>query len=132
MAEILPLARLSAAAARTLMRSRAGGDILDEVIDQAITLCSGNPLLVKQVARELRRSGRLPDGHVWVTRSVGVGPAGRRYLQAASVLGTRFRVAVAAQVAGLGAPEAAAEIDGLFQGGLLFEAEDGWADSPTR
>ncbi|HEX5349012.1 MAG TPA: AAA family ATPase [Pseudonocardiaceae bacterium] len=127
MAQILSLAPLSAAAARTLLRSRVGGDVPGEVIDQAIVLCSGNPLLVEQVALELRRSGRLPAGHLWVTRFAGVGTAGRRYLQAASVLGTRFRVAVAAEVAGLATPEAAAEVDGLFQGGLLFEAEDGWA-----
>ncbi|MGH3846399.1 MAG: AAA family ATPase, partial [Pseudonocardiaceae bacterium] len=127
MAEIRPLAPLSAVAARTLLHSRAGGDVPDEVMDQAITLCSGNPLLVEQVALELRRSGRLPDGHIWVTRFAGVGVAGRLYLQAASVFGTRFRVALAAEVAGLATPEAAAEIDGLFQGGLLFEADDGWA-----
>jgi DNA-binding CsgD family transcriptional regulator/Tfp pilus assembly protein PilF len=127
LAEIQPLAPLSAAAARKLLRSRVSGQIPDETIEQAITLCAGNPLLVEQVALELRRSGRLPDGQISFARFAGVGAAGRRYLQAASVLGTRFRVAVATEVAGLVTPEAAAEIDGLFQGGILYEADDGWA-----
>ncbi|MGB9281244.1 MAG: hypothetical protein WCB57_14340, partial [Pseudonocardiaceae bacterium] len=41
--------------------------------------------------------------------------------------GTRFRPAVATEVAGLSTVEAATEIDGLFRGGLLYEADDGWA-----
>jgi ATP/maltotriose-dependent transcriptional regulator MalT len=127
LAEIQPLAPLSADAARTLLRSRVSEQISAEMIDQTITLCAGNPLLVEQVALELSRSGRLPDGRISFTRFAGVGPAGRRYLQAASVLGTRFRVAVATEVAGLATPEAAAEIDGLFQGGLLCEADNGWS-----
>ncbi len=127
LAEIQPLAPLSDDAARDLLRSRVRGQVPDEVVDRAITLCAGNPLLVQQVALELSRSGRLPDGQISFSRFVGVGAAGRRYLQAASVLGTRFRAAVATEVAGLATPEAAAEIDGLFRGSLLYEADDGWA-----
>ncbi|MCA1702270.1 MAG: LuxR C-terminal-related transcriptional regulator [Actinobacteria bacterium] len=127
LAEIESLAPLSAAAARKLLCFRVSGQVPDEVVDQAIDLCGGNPLLLEQVALELRRSGRLSEGQVWFSRFVGVGAAGRRYLQAASVLGTRFRVTVATEVAGLSATEAATEIDGLFRGGLLYEADDGWA-----
>ncbi|MGB8995506.1 MAG: AAA family ATPase [Pseudonocardiaceae bacterium] len=127
MAEIELLAPLSAEASRELLCLRVAGDVSTTVVDQAIDLCGGNPLLVEQVALELRRSGRLSEGHVWFSRFVGVGTAGRRYLQAASVLGTRFRPAVATEVAGLSTAEAATEIDGLFRGGLLYEADDGWA-----
>ncbi|MGH3781767.1 MAG: ATP-binding protein [Pseudonocardiaceae bacterium] len=127
LAVIEPLAPLTTAAARKLLRSRVGGEISAEMVDKAIDLCGGNPLLVEQVAVELRRSGRLSEGNVWFSRFVGVGAAGRRYLQAASVLGTRFRAAVATEVAGLSATEAATEIDGLFRSGLLREADDGWA-----
>lgn len=127
LAEIEPLAPLSTAAARELLCFRVSGEVPAKVVDQAIDLCGGNPLLVEQVALELRRSGRLSEGQVLSSRFVGVGAAGRRYLQAASVLGTRFRVAVAAEVAGPSATEAATEIDGLFRGGLLYEADDGWA-----
>ncbi len=131
LAEIQSLAPLSAVAARELLCRRVGGPVPAEVVDQAIDLCGGNPLLVEQVALELRRSGRLSQGQIWFSRFVGVGAAGRRYLQAASVLGTRFRTAVATEVAGLSAAEAAAgavtEIDGLFRGGLLCEADHGWA-----
>ncbi|MGH3701965.1 MAG: ATP-binding protein [Pseudonocardiaceae bacterium] len=127
LARIESLAPLSTTTARKLLRSRVYGQVPAEVVDQALELCGGNPLLVEQVALELRRSGKLSEGQVWFSRFVGAGTAGRRYLQAASVLGTRFRVAVATEVAGLSATEAATEIDGLFRGGLLYEADDGWA-----
>lgn len=127
LAEMKSLTPLSTAAARELLCARLSGDIPADVVDQAIDLCGGNPLLVEQVALELRRSGKLAEGHVWFSRFVGVGTAGRRYLQAASVLGTRFRAAVATEVAGLSATGAATEIDGLFRGGLLYETDDGWA-----
>jgi pentatricopeptide repeat protein len=127
LAEIESLAPLSTAATRKLLCSRVSGQIPTEVVDQAIDLCGGNPLLMEQVAGELRRSGKLSEGQVWFSRFVGVGAAGWRYLRAASVLGTRFRVAVATEVAELSATEAATEMDGLFRGGLLHEADDGWA-----
>jgi len=127
LAEIEPLAVLSTAAARELLCSGVRGQVPAEVFDQAVDLCGGNPLLLEQVALELRRSGKLPEGHVWFSRFVGVGAAGQRYLQAASVLGTRFRAVIATELAGLSATGAATEIDGLFRGGLLYEADDGWA-----
>ncbi|MBW0010789.1 MAG: AAA family ATPase [Pseudonocardiales bacterium] len=127
LAEIEPLAPLSTAVARELLCSRLSERVPATVVDQAIELCGGNPLLVEQVAAELRRSGRLSEGQVRFSRFVGVGAAGQRYLQAASVLGIRFRAAVATEVAGLSATQAATEIDGLFRGGLLYEADDGWA-----
>ena len=127
LAKVTRLAPLSAAAARDLLRSRVSDALPAHQMDRAIEMCGGNPLLVEQIALEWRRSGRFSEAQVWLPRFVGVGAAGRRYLQAASVLGTRFRVAVATEVAGLRAPEAAAEIDGLFRGGLLHEAGAGWA-----
>lgn len=127
LARIEPLAPLSATASRELLCARVSESVSDTVVDQAIDLCGGNPLLVEQVALELRRSGKLADGQVSFSRFVGVGTAGQRYLQAASVLGTRFRADVATKVAGLSATEAATEVDGLFRGGLLYESEDGWA-----
>ncbi|MGH3865022.1 MAG: helix-turn-helix transcriptional regulator [Pseudonocardiaceae bacterium] len=127
LAEIQSLAPLSPAAARELLRSRVREQVPTTLADQAIDLCGGNPLLLEQVAGELRRRGKLSEEQVWFSRFVGVGAAGRRYLQAASVLGTRFRAAVATEVAGLSATQAATEIDGLFRGGLLYEADDGWA-----
>jgi DNA-binding CsgD family transcriptional regulator len=126
-AGIEPLAALSTAAARWLLHSRAGAAATAELVDQALEVCGGNPLLVEQVAEELRRSGRLPGGKVWFSRFVGVGVAGRRYLQVASVLGIRFRVAVATEVAGLATGEDATDVDGLFRGGLLREAGAGRA-----
>ena len=97
LAEIESLAPLSSVAARELLSAQSGGQIGAKVMDQAIDLCGGNPLLLHQVALEVRRTGRLPDGHLRFSRFVGVGVGGQRYLQAASVLGTRFRVAVATE-----------------------------------
>ncbi|MGB6165166.1 MAG: AAA family ATPase [Pseudonocardiaceae bacterium] len=127
LATIHSLAPLSTVATRELLRSQVSKQVPATVVDQAIDLCGGNPLLVEQVAGELRRSGKLSEEQTWFSRFVGVGAAGRRYLQAASVLGIRFRAAIATEVAGLSATEAATEIDGLFRGGLLYEADDGWA-----
>ena len=127
LAVIEPLAPLSTAAARQLLCSEVNREIPAEMVEKAIDLCGGNPLLVEQVAIELGRNGKLSEGQVWFSRFVGAGVAGRRYLQAASVLGTRFRPAVATEVAGLSATEAAIELDGLFRSGLLREDDDGWA-----
>lgn len=127
LAQIEPLAPLSTAAVREMLSARVGQAVPATVVDQAVERCAGNPLLVEQVAIGLRRSGKLIHGPAWLSRFVGVGPAGQRYLQAASVLGTRFRLDVAAKVAGLSASDAATEIDGLFRGGLLYDADGGWA-----
>jgi DNA-binding CsgD family transcriptional regulator len=127
LAEIESLTPLSTAAARELLCSRVKARVPTDVVNQAIDLCGGNPLLLEQVGFELRQSGMLVEGPVWFSRFVGVGEAGRRYLQAASVLGTRFRVAIASEVAGLSIAEAATELDGLFRGEVLCESNTGWA-----
>ena len=127
LAQVMSLAPLSPTTVREILHARVSDSIPTMVVDQAVTMCGGNPLLVEQAAIELSRSGKLTQGHVWLPRFLGVGAAGQRYLQAASVLGTRFRADVATKVAGLSVSEAGAEIEGLFRGGLLFEADDGWA-----
>lgn len=127
LARIAPLAPLSTVAVRQLLLARLAGSVPDTVLDQAIEVCGGNPLLVEQVTIELRRSGRLSPGQIWLSRFTGVGAAGQRYLQAASVLGTRFRSDIATKVAGLPATGLRTEVDGLFRGGLLYEDDDGWA-----
>lgn len=125
LAEVTSLTPLSTIAARELLCCQVAAEVSREVVNQALELRGGNPLLLEQVALEVRRAGRLPQGQVWFSRFVGVGEAERRYLQAASVLGTRFRVAVAMEVAGSSAAEAATELDGLFRGGLGCPAFSG-------
>jgi tetratricopeptide (TPR) repeat protein len=127
LAQIESLAPLSTVTVQAILRDRLSDTVPAVVVDQAIEMCSGNPLLVEQVALELRRGGKLTQGQLWLSRFVGVGASGQRFLQAASVLGTRFRADVATKVAGLSAADAGAEIDGLFRGGLLYESDDGWA-----
>ena len=127
LAKVTRLAPLSTAATRGLLRSRVGDVLPAHQMDQAIEVCGGNPLLVERLALDWHRSGRLSETRVWLPRFAEICAAGRRYLQAASVLGTRFRVAVATDVAGLPATEAATAIDGLYRGGLLYEANTGWA-----
>jgi predicted ATPase len=62
LAQIEPLAPLSTAAVREMLRARLNEAVTAAVVDQAIELCAGNPLLVEQVVIELRRCGKLTQG----------------------------------------------------------------------
>ena len=105
-------------------------------IGAAVASCGGNPLLLMHVAAEVEAGRALPDhgrqsGGSWasrllLSRFIGMGPAGEAYLQAASVLGGRFRPEIAAEVAGLGPADAADALRALVGAGLLVDAGDGW------
>lgn len=138
LADVEWLAPLSRPAARALLETRVGAEVPGDVLEHAVALSAGNPLLLEQIAGDVRRSGGLLEAHgsadgeagqrFLLSRFVGQGEAGQRYVQAASVLGMRFRLAVAAQIAGLSGGEAAAALDALFRTGLLRDAGEGWAE----
>lgn len=65
LAQIEPLAPLSTAAVRDMLSTRLSETVPAMVVDQAVEMCAGNPLLVEQVAIELRRSGTLTPGPAW-------------------------------------------------------------------
>lgn len=73
----------------------AAGELLGDASDgTAVRSCAGNPLLLRHLA-----SGT--NHHLALPRFTGLAPAAFRYAQAAAVLGPRFRLEVAAEVAGL-------------------------------
>jgi DNA-binding CsgD family transcriptional regulator len=127
---------LSTAAARALLAQRTRQRTRPEDIEGAVASCGGNPLLLIRVAAELESGRTLPDrggqatgswaNRLLLSRFTGVGPTGETYLRAASVLGSRFRPEVAAEIAGLGPTEAARALGALVGAGLVVEAGDGW------
>jgi DNA-binding CsgD family transcriptional regulator len=128
---------LTTSAATDLLGERIGDRATLDDIGAAVASCGGNPLLLMHVAAELEAGRALPDrgrqsGGSWasrllLSRFIGMGAAGEAYLQAASVLGGRFRPEVAAEVAGLGPADAADALGALVGAGLLVDASDGWA-----
>jgi DNA-binding CsgD family transcriptional regulator len=137
--EVERLAPLSRDAARTLALSRASGGPLSADRRQMVDLCHGNPLLIEAVAAILRSGGPvLPApgsaaSRAWVRRVLlselaGLDEPAERFLRAAAVLGRRFRVAVAVEVAGLDLRTAAEQLRVLSGCGLIRDAGDGWAE----
>lgn len=132
------LTPLSEAAATALLLERVADMIPTGEIERAVGACAGNPLLLEQVTAGLVAGHELPleDGagpaSSWVRRLLvspfaGVGDDARRYLRAASVLGSRFRPEVAAEVAGLGVSQAVDVQEALSEAGLLADGGEGWA-----
>src|SRR5215467_6257864 len=117
LATVEHLAPLSAEAARAILNDRAGvaGPSAAGEVARAAVLCAGNPLLLDYVAAAMRAGPGLPE------------PA-QRYLRAAAVLGRRFRPEVAAEVAGLGAADAAVAQEALATAGLGRDTGEGWAE----
>lgn len=128
-ARVQQLAPLSEDAAATLLAAWLGGPVAETVSRTAAGLCAGNPLLLEQVAASISRQGQTDaligagtavgaEGIV-LTRFAGLPPAALRVAQAASVLGTRFRPAVATEVAGLGEQQAEVALEALCGSGLV-------------
>ena len=127
------LSPLSAEAARSLVQGRAGGNVPDAVLDQALAACGGNPLLLGYAADGLRRGDDVgspaiqPEVRLLLFRLIGANEDDRRLLRAASVLGVRFRVSVAGKVADLAGRRTIAALDRLTRTGLISGGESGWA-----
>ena len=127
------LAPLTATAARSLVRDRIGGQVPEAILDQALAACGGNPLLLGYAADGLRRgddvgsSATQSEIRLLLFRLIGANEDDRQLLRAASVLGPRFRVSVAGQMAGLAARRAIAALDRLTRAGLIRGGEGGWA-----
>ena len=128
---------LTTDAAIALLDQHVRGRARPEEIEAAVAACGGNPLLLKHVASELEAGRALPEhgkqasgswaSRLLLSRFAGVGPTAEAYLRAASVLGSRFRPEVAADVAELGPTEAARALEALIGARLVVEAEEGWA-----
>jgi len=127
---------LSDAGAAQMLSDRAGGKISPSSARRAARLAGGNPLLLEQVASSVRRGGDLPEsgGDVATTRAallrarfIGASAEERRYAQAAGVLGSRFRPAIASAMAEVTAAEGDRALEALSRGGLFKVDAPGWA-----
>ena len=134
-ATIERLQPLSEAGAAEMLRVRAAGSITASSARRAAGLASGNPLLVEQVAAGIRR-GHLPESGgdaanngsgLLLARFTGVSPEELRYAQAAGVLGSRFRPAIATALAELPRAEGDRAIEALSHSGLFKSDKPGWA-----
>lgn len=131
------LAPLSENAAATLLAARLGDPVAETVACSAAALCGGNPLLLEQVAASIGRRGRqealigvdpvIGAEGIVLTRFAGLPAAALKTARAASVLGTRFRPALATVVAGLDSQQAEAALSALCGSGLVRAETDATA-----
>jgi DNA-binding CsgD family transcriptional regulator len=124
-ASVQRLAPLSEHAATMLLAAQQSGPVAETVLGAAAGLCAGNPLLLEQVAASLSQRGqadaRLGVGAegIVLTRFAGLPAVALDTARAASVLGTRFRPALATAVAGLQERQAEAALLALWRSGLV-------------
>jgi DNA-binding CsgD family transcriptional regulator/Tfp pilus assembly protein PilF len=126
---------LSEAAAGELLAERSGGPVPEDVVSRAWSVCSGNPLLLEQVALALRRGEAIPPAGarrvaplsetLLLARFAGVGRSAARYAQAGSVLGISFRPDLAAGIARLDEEQEREAIEALTGTGLLRSGPGG-------
>jgi DNA-binding CsgD family transcriptional regulator len=131
-ARLEPLGRESA---RALLAERLGRPPPEPVSAAAWSVCGGNPLLLEQVAMAIARGEDVPDHGTegWsklsrdllLARFAGLTTPALRYAQAASVLGTHFRPELAGTLARLEDAESTGALDGIWQSGLVREADNG-------
>jgi len=121
---------LSTSASGALLEARVGGPVPEAVVRRAFALCSGNPLLLGQVAMAIGQGEDLPAAEaagslsgqtMLLARFAGLPTSGMRCAQAASVLGTSFMPDVAAQLAMLDGSEADTALESLSRTGLIHQ-----------
>jgi DNA-binding CsgD family transcriptional regulator/tetratricopeptide (TPR) repeat protein len=130
------LAPLSEPAAASLLAVHSGRPVRPALAHQAWLLSAGNPLLLRQVAECIRCGEDQPADAGTVPIRLGL-PLGRfagvpavslRYVRAASVLGTRFRPELAADMAELDERQFRDALDALYRSGLLRASETDWVE----
>lgn len=127
---------LSAAGTAAMLKTLTAGAISPSSARRAAALSGGNPLLIEQVVRTLRRGRALPEssGSTATNESrllgswfAGGSPQLKRYAQAASVLGVRFRPSIAALLADLPEHEGDQMLEALLEAGVFKSDSTGWA-----
>jgi DNA-binding CsgD family transcriptional regulator len=136
-AALLRLQPLSEQGSAALLTGLLGDDLakrMEHEIHEMHEQCAGNPLLLSEMAGALARgnepappAGRLGE-RIFLPRFAGVGGPAMRWAQAASVLGTRFRLALANQLSGLASGPAAQAVEALLTSGILRELPQGSAE----
>ena len=130
------LTPLSPEASTAMLSDRAGQAVSDAAAAKARELCNGNPLLLEQVALAIAEGAidargteswpALKSDGLLLSRFAGLPPPSLRCARAASVLGVRFRLELAARVAGLNPVEADQAVEGLCRSGLVEQTSAGW------
>jgi DNA-binding CsgD family transcriptional regulator len=135
LADIQRLAPLTDEAAREVLRDRFG-DIGSDAADRAVSACDGNPLLLELALPDPRLAEPGAAGgpvraeemrRLLLARFSAADPTAQRYVRAASVLGTRFRAAIAAAIADLPAEQMTETIEALHRADLFRGDDAGWA-----
>jgi DNA-binding CsgD family transcriptional regulator len=137
-AELATLSPLSEVASGHLLSGLVGRTLSHEVVSQAWEFCSGNPLLLEQVATILSSGDPIGDVDRWgshhaeekllLSRFAGLPPEGISLIRAASVLGFRFRADIASEMAGLGEQEAATALEALHRSRLVRPVGGTWLE----
>ncbi len=128
-ARLQRLEPLSREASTVMLAERTGRAVSDAAAAKAWELSAGNPLLLEQVALAIGRGAidaeasdswpALEADGLLLSRFAGLPAPALRCARAASVLGARFRLEVAAEVAGLAAVEADRAVEALCRSGLV-------------
>ena len=137
-AEMARLAPLSKRASGRLLAELVGQPLSDDVVSESWGLCSGNPLLLQQVAAILQEGDVIRDVGKWgfrhakkellLSRFAGLPPEGIRLTRVASVLGLRFRADIATEIAGLDEAECATALEALHRSRLVRSVGGGWLE----
>jgi DNA-binding CsgD family transcriptional regulator len=132
LARLDPLSRDGSTA---MLTARSGKALSEAAAVKAWELCAGNPLLLEQVALAIERGAIdaevadswpvLEADGLLLSRFAGLPAPALRCVRAASVLGVRFRLEVAAEVAALGEIEADRAVEALARSGLVVQAAPG-------
>ncbi len=135
-ARLAVLQPLSPEGSAALIAERSGRALSSAAAAKAWELCAGNPLLLEQVALAIGRGAidaetaenwpALEADGLLLSRFAGLSQAALRCVRAGSVLGVRFRLDVAAEVAGLGEVETDRAAEALCRSGLVEQT------TPTR
>jgi DNA-binding CsgD family transcriptional regulator/tetratricopeptide (TPR) repeat protein len=134
-ARLVRLDPLSRDASTAMLAERSGRAVSAVAADKAWELCAGNPLLLEQVALAIgggafdaeaaERWPALKADGLLLSRFAGLRPAALRCVRAASVLGVRFRLDVAAEVAGLSEIDVDRTVEALCRSGLVEQTTAG-------
>jgi DNA-binding CsgD family transcriptional regulator len=137
-AEMARLAPLSKMASGRLLEELCGQPLSDDVVSESWELCSGNPLLLQQVAAILQEGDAIRDVGKWgsrhakkellLSRFAGLPPEGIRLTRVASVLGLRFRADIATEIAGLDEAECATGLEALHRSRLVRSVGGSWLE----
>ncbi|MHB1850327.1 MAG: helix-turn-helix transcriptional regulator [Acidimicrobiales bacterium] len=132
-AQVERLLPLSDPAGAALLAQHLGKAPGDDQLQAASRAAAGNPLLLVECAAALAHGEDLTapsagGGGIFLPRFAGVGAAALHWARAASVLSTRFRPVLVAELAGQSEREAAASLQHLCSAGLVRSAGDGKAE----